>query len=210
MLKKMKIFNKKDTTTSIKTQLFIDQKRNSSVVRFISPGHPLYDNILEKEENSIRILAPNEEAFSEKSLTHIFAAIVTHNEQNYFVINTFKHFKEQGYGGLLQFDENIYNVIPFSETEDEYQTSYDYTFNEIYEYDHPVSAHLIMYKSLKNSGKLALNKGKTPLSITMIDDNRQNFEQKLNHDELDIIDFIIIPAIEAYNKLLDNLNLNAQ
>lgn len=205
MLKKMKFFNKKDTK-SIKNQFFIDEQRNSTVVSFVAPGHPLYDNILDKEENNLRIFAPNEEAFNEKSLTHIFVAIVIHNKQNYLVINSFKHFKEQGYGGLLQFDENIYNVIPFSENENEYQTSYDFTFNEIYEYDHPVETHLIMYNSLKNSGKLALNRGKTPINLKMIDNNRQTFTQKLNGQELDIIDYVIIPAIDAYNKLQKNIN----
>ncbi len=209
MFKKMKIFKKKETT-SLKTQLFIDEKRNLSVVSFITAGHPLYDNILEKEENDLHILAPNETVFNEKSLTHNFVAIVTHNENNYLVINSFKHFKEQGYGGLLQFDENIYNVIPFKETEDEYQTSYDYTFNEIYEYDHPVETHLLMYNSLKHTGKIAINRGKTPINLKMIDDNRQVFTQKLSNEELDIIDYIIIPSISAYTKLQDNLAINFQ
>lgn len=100
----------------VKPQKFVDLKRTNSIVSFIHPGHPLYDNIAAKEENRLRILAPNETAYSENSLTHNFAAIVIYNGLNYLIINSLKHFKEQSIGGLLQFDENIYNVIPFLKT----------------------------------------------------------------------------------------------
>ena len=89
----------------VKPQKFVDLKRTNSIVNFIHPGHPLYDNIAAKEENRLRILAPNETAYSENSLTHNFAAIVIYNGLNYLIINSLKHFKEQSIGGLLQFDE---------------------------------------------------------------------------------------------------------
>lgn len=76
----------------VKPQKFVDLKRTNSIVSFIHPGHPLYDNIAAKEENRLRILAPNETAYSENSLTHNFAAIVIYNGLNYLIINSLKHF----------------------------------------------------------------------------------------------------------------------
>ena len=184
-----------------KQQRFTDIKRTNSVVNFITPGHPLYDNIVSKEEDIVRFLSPNQTAFNEKSTIHNFVAIVTSNEQNYLLINTLKHFKEQSFGGLLQYDETIYNVIPFFETEEEYKTASDYTFSETYEYDHPVQTYSLRYNSKKHSGKIILDRGKTPISIKTIDQNRNIFNEKLTKEEVGIIDYIIIPAIIAFDKL---------
>lgn len=203
ILEKLNIFNKKDISTNAKPQSFVDLKRASSQISFINQGHPLYDNIVAKEENKLRILAPNQTAFDETSLTHIFVAIVNVNEQNFLVINSLKHFKEQSIGGLLQFDEKIYNVIPFFENDEEYQTAHDYTFSETYEYDHPVENYNLIFNSKYHSGKIALNRGKTPISIKMIDEIRPTFMQKLTGEELDIIDYVIIPAIKEHNDLLN-------
>ena len=203
ILKKLSIFNKKDAIMNTKNQHFVDTKRASCKIDFINDGHPLYDNIVAKEENKLRILAPNHTAFDETSLTHIFVAIVNVNEQNFLIINSLKHFKEQSIGGLLQFDEKIYNVIPFFENDEEYQTSSDYTFSETYEYDHPVESYGLIYNSKHHSGKITFNRGKTPIAIKMIDDNRSTFAQKLTKDEVDIIDYVIIPAIREHDNLLN-------
>ena len=152
----------------VKPQKFVDLKRTNSIVSFIHPGHPLYDNIAAKEENRLRILAPNETAYSENSLTHNFAAIVIYNGLNYLIINSLKHFKEQSIGGLLQFDENIYNVIPFFEDEEEYQTASDYTFRETYEYDHPVESYAFLAEQNGKSVKITLDHGKKPVNVKMI------------------------------------------
>lgn len=200
MLKWRKTDNKK-TSHLTKDQTTILLKRENSSVNFIHPGHPLYDNIAAAEENKYRILAPNESAYDEVSLTHNFAAIVTHNQQNFLVINTFKHFKEQSIGGLLQYDENIYSVIPFFENEEEYQTANDFSFREIYEYDHPVQRYGFTYTDNINYGNLTLERGKLPVQILMIDQNRKLFTDKIPQNMVSLIDYIVIPAINAYNQI---------
>ena len=199
MLKWLKTDNNKSSSVSTE-QNSIDTKRSYSTINFIHPGHPLYDNIATKEENQYNILAPNESAYDETCLIHNFAAIVNHNSQTFLVINTFKHFKEQSIGGLLQFDENIYSVIPFFENDEEYHTANDFSFRETYEYDHPVEQYGFSYSDNINYGTLKLEKGKKPLRIKMIDTNRKLFTNKLPHDMISLIDYIIIPAINAYDK----------
>ncbi len=197
------LFNtlKKNEKTYIKPQRFVDIKRQNSSVNFIHPGHPLYDNIVAKEENQLRIKAPNETAYNETSLTHNFVAVVEYNEQNYLVINSFKHFKEQSIGGLLQFDENIYNVIPFFENEEEYQTASDYTFRETYEYDHPVESYAFIAEAAGKASKIIIERGKKNLTIQMIDTKRQLFTPKLNNEQLELLDYVVIPALNAYNDI---------
>ncbi|MBR5598793.1 MAG: hypothetical protein IKW39_02000 [Alphaproteobacteria bacterium] len=195
----IKKLNSKEIYT--KPQRFIDLKRATSIIEFLTPGHPLYDNLAQKEEDKLRILAPNDSAFDETSLNHNFIATVRYNDRSFLVINSLKHFKEQSIGGLLQYDENIFNVIPFFETEDEYQTSYDFTFSETYEYDHPVELYTFTYHSSKNSGKISLNRGKIPITINMIDNNRLLFTQKLTPEEIEIVDYVIIPAVDAFKNI---------
>lgn len=185
----------------IKPQKFVDLKREKSEVNFIHPGHPLYDNIVAKEKNQLRIMAPNETAYNETSLIHNFVAIVTYNEQNYLVINSFKHFKEQSIGGLLQFDENIYNIIPFFEDEEEYQTARDYTFRETYEYDHPVESYAFIAEEDNKISKLILERGKKPITISMIDNKRETFTAKLSGKQIELLDYVAIPALNAYNEI---------
>ncbi len=184
-----------------KPQRFVDIKRSSVIVEFLTPGHPLYDNLLAKEENKLRILAPNDTAFDETSLIHNFVATVLYNDEHYLLINSFKHFKEQSIGGLLQYDENIFNIIPFFETESEYKTANDFTFTETYEYDHPVETYFLTYHSAENSGKITLNRGKLPIDIKMIDNERKLFTEKLTPKEIEMIDYIIIPSLTAFNEL---------
>ena len=186
--------------TYIKPQKFVEIKRKQSTVEFIHPGHLLYDSIVSDEENKIRLLAPNEAAYNENSLTHNFVAIVVYNELNYLVINSFKHFKEQSIGGLLQFDENIYDVIPFFEDDDEYQTAKDYIFKETYEYDHPVESYAFVAE-YENSAKISLERGKKPLTIRQIDEKRPVFTEKLTQTQIELIDYVIMPAINAYNEI---------
>ena len=197
----MKKANNKEKYT--KQQRFVDIKRCNSIVNFIAPGHPLYDNIASKEENIVRMLAPNQTAYNEKSTIHNFVAIITYNEQNFLLINTLKHFKEQTIGGILQYDENIYNVIPFFETDEEYQTASDYTFSEVFEYDHPVQTYALRYTSKKHTGKITLDRGKTPVGIKMIDEKRELFNDKFSKDEIEVVDYVIMPAINAFDKLLE-------
>ncbi|MCM1323632.1 MAG: hypothetical protein NC218_05680 [Acetobacter sp.] len=185
----------------IKPQKFVDIKRQKTSVNFIHPGHPLYDNIVAKEENQLRIKAPNETAYNETSLIHNFVAIVTYNEQNYLVINSFKHFKEQSIGGLLQFDENIYNIIPFFEDEEEYQTASDYTFRETYEYDHPVESYAFIAEAQKQSSIITLERGKKSLTVQMIDSKRELFTPKLTGEQIELLDYVVIPALNAYNEI---------
>ena len=187
----------------IKPQKFIDAKRSQIEVNFIHPGHPLYDNIVSKEENKLHILAPNETAYSENSLIHNFVAIITYNEQNYLIINSFKHFKEQSIGGLLQYDENIYNIIPFFENEEEYETASDYTFKETYEYDHPVESYAFYAEEKDKKTKIVLERGKKPLTVKMIDGERELFTEKLTQQQIELIDYIIIPALNAYTEILN-------
>lgn len=181
-----------------KEQTLLDIKRSSVIVNFIHPGHPLYDNIVAKEENDLHILAPNETAYNETSLTHNFVAIVIYNNQNYLVINSFKHFKEQSIGGLLQFDENIYEVIPFFETEEEYKTASNYVIRETYEYDHPVENYAFIFEQNNKQTKLIYERGKKPLTTTMIDSLRSLFATKLTASQTELIDCIVIPALKAY------------
>lgn len=187
----------------VKPQKFVDLKRTNSIVSFIHPGHPLYDNIAAKEENRLRILAPNETAYSENSLTHNFAAIVIYNGLNYLIINSLKHFKEQSIGGLLQFDENIYNVIPFFEDEEEYQTASDYTFRETYEYDHPVESYAFLAEQNGKSVKITLDHGKKPVNVKMIDEKRSLFSAKLTAEQVELIDYVVMPALNAYTEILN-------
>ena len=187
----------------IKPQKFIDAKRSQIEVNFIHPGHPLYDNIVSKEENKLHILAPNETAYSENSLIHNFVAIITYNEQNYLIINSFKHFKEQSIGGLLQYDENIYNIIPFFENEEEYETASDYTFKETYEYDHPGESYAFYAEEKDKKTKIVLERGKKPLTVKMIDGERELFTEKLTQQQIELIDYIIIPALNAYTEILN-------
>lgn len=188
----------------IKPQKFIDIKRSQIEVNFIHPGHPLYDNIVTKEENKLRILAPNETAYSENSLIHNFVAIINYNELNYLIINSFKHFKEQSIGGLLQYDENIYNIIPFYENEEEYETASDYTFKETYEYDHPVESYAFYAETQDKKTKIAIERGKQPITIKMIDEKRKLFTEKLTQQQIELIDYIIMPAISAYTEILNS------
>jgi len=201
----LKIFNwiKAHTKgeTYIKPQKFVEIKRGQSTVEFIHPGHPLYDNIVEQEENKVLLLAPNEAAYNENSLTHNFVAIVIHNELKYLVINSFKHFKEQSIGGLLQFDENIYDVIPFFEDEEEYQTANDYIFSETYEYDHPVENYAFTATHNNKTVKISAERGKKPITIRQIDEKRPIFTEKLPQEQLELIDYTIIPAVNAYNEI---------
>lgn len=189
----------------IKPQKFVDIKRQNSIVNFIQAGHPLYDNIVAKEENRLHILAPNETAYNETSLIHNFVAIVVYNGLNYLVINSFKHFKEQSIGGLLQFDETSYNIIPFFEDEEEYQTASDYNFRETYEYDHPVENYAFLAEGKGKTTKITLEHGKKPLTVKMIDSNRDIFTGKLPQEQLELIDYVVIPAINAYNQRREQL-----
>lgn len=184
--------------TYIKPQKFVEIKRGQSSVEFIHPGHPLYDNILSDEENKISLLAPNEAAYNENSLTHNFAAIVIYNDMRYLVVNSFKHFKEQSIGGLLQFDENIYNVIPFSESDEEYKTAPDYIFKETYEYDHPVENYAFTAEYDNKISKISFEHGKKPLTIRQIDEKRSFFTEKLSQKQIEMIDYTVIPALNAY------------
>lgn len=202
----MKILNwlkslTKNDQTYLKPQKFVDIKRDSSTVEFIHAGHPLYDAIVSKEENRLRLLAPNETAYNETSLTHNFVAIVVYNNNNYLVINSFKHFKEQSIGGLLQFDENIYNVIPFFEDEEEYQTALGSTFREVYEYDHPVQSYAFVAEREKSFTKLSLERGKRPITLKTIDENRSLFTDKLSQTEIELIDYVAIPALNTYEAI---------
>lgn len=187
--------------TYIKPQKFVDLKRQDCTVSFITPGHPLYDNIVAKEENQLRIKAPNETAYNETSLIHNFVAIVQYNEQNYLVINSLKHFKEQSIGGLLQFDENLYNIIPFFENEEEYQTASDFTFSETYEYDHPVESYAFVAKTGNDDIKITLDRGKKPITVKMIDTTRKLFTTKLSGKQIELLDYVVIPALNAYNDI---------
>ena len=185
-------------TVYIKPQKFVEIKRSASAMEFIEAGHPLYDNIVSAEENKVRLLAPNETAYDETSLLHNFVCIVTYNNAKYLVINSFKHFKEQSIGGLLQFDENIYHVIPFFENEDEYQTKAEFTFKETYEYDHPVENYALICNYNQKNTRITLDRGKKPLTIRMIDEQRPLFTEKLPHNQIEMIDYVVIPAINYY------------
>lgn len=185
----------------VKPQKFVALKRQASAVNFIHAGHPLYDNIVENEKNQLRILAPNETAYNETSLIHNFVAIVTYNEQKYLLINSFKHFKEQSIGGLLQFDENIYTVIPFFEDEEEYQTATECVFKETYEYDHPIETYAILVEENQHITKITLERGKKPITVNMIDSNRKVFTPKLTQNQIEYIDYVVMPALIAYNDI---------
>ena len=198
--------NIKSKEIYLKPQRFVDLKRSQSVVEFLTPGHPLYDNLASTEENKLRILALNDAAFNETSLIHNFIATVIYNDQSFLIINSLKHFKEQSIGGLLQYDENIFNVIPFYETDEEYKTSLDYTFTETYEYDHPVEYYSLSHHSSTNSGKIIVNRGKTPISVKMIDDNRSLFTEQLTKEEIEMLDYIVIPALEEFKKLQEKIS----
>ncbi len=193
-----KLFKGATTTNNPKEQVAIEMKRQKSSVEFIFPGHPLYDNIVTQEKNHLRILAPNETAYDETSLIHNFVAIVTNESNNYIVVNSSRHFKEQSIGGLLQFDENIYNVIPFFEDETEYQTANAFTYSETYEYDHPVQ--LYGFTAEHNGKAIGINyeKGKKPLTVDMIDKLRPLFSSHLNEENIFLIDCAVIPALNAY------------
>lgn len=182
----------------IKPQKFVEIKRNNTHIEFIHQGHPLYDNIVAKEENNLRLLAPNEAAYNETSLIHNFVAIATYKEDSYLVINSFKHFKEQSIGGLLQYDENIFEVIPFFEDDEEYQTANSHIFSEIYEYDHPVESYALTVTHNQTTTKLIIERGKQPLTLKMIDAHRQLFTEKLTPEQIEMVDYIIIPALDSY------------
>ena len=185
----------------IKPQKFIELKRSQSIIEFIHPGHPLYDNLAEAEDNQVHLLAPNEAAYNETSLTHNFVAIVTYNEQKHIVLNSFKHFKEQSIGGLLQFDENIYTVIPFFEDEEEYQMANSYVFSETYEYDHPVENYALNISHNNKDTKIVVDRGKKPINVHMIDEKRPLFTEKLTQEQIELIDYTIIPALNAYTEI---------
>ena len=184
-----------------KEQVAVEMKRQKSTVEFIFPGHPLYDNIVTQEKNQLRILAPNETAYDETSLIHNFVAIVTNDSNTQVVVNSSRHFKEQSIGGLLQFDENIYNVIPFFEDETEYQTANAFTYSETYEYDHPVQ--LYGFTAEHNGKAIGINyeKGKKPLSVSMIDKLRPLFSTYLDEENIFLIDCAVIPAFNAYTSI---------
>lgn len=192
-----------------KQQQFVSIKRTAIDVEFIYPGHPLYDNIVNKEENLLRILAPNETEYNETSLIHNFAAIIKHNNNNFLVINSTRHFKEQTIGGLLQFDENIYNVVPFHEDETEYQTANAYTFSETYECDHPVEIYGFTAERNHNVISISLERGKKAISIKMIDEIRSTFTSKLPEDYIELIDYIVLPAVEQYDKIQEQIKQRA-
>ena len=185
----------------IKPQKFVKLKRDNSSVEFIHAGHPLYDNIVAEEENTVRLLAPNDAAYNENSLIHNFVAIVTYNDDTYLVINSFKHFKEQSIGGVLQYDETLYEVIPFFEDEEEYQTANSYIFSETYEYDHPVENYTFSSSHNNQSIKLSVERGKKPVNIRMIDEKRPLFTQKLPQEQIELIDYTVIPALDAYTEI---------
>ena len=193
----------------VKPQKFVDLKRHQTHVQFITAGHPLYDNIVAAEENETCLLAPNEAAYSENSLTHNFVAIANYNEENYLVINSFKHFKEQSIGGLLQFDENIYTVIPFFEDDEEYQTANSFTFSETYEYDHPVETYAFMASHTDTDIKITFERGKKPLAVKMIDEKRPLFTEKLSATMIELIDYTVIPAIDAFEDLQEKHQIKA-
>lgn len=180
---------------------FTDIKRDSCLVEFIYPGHPLYDNLLTEEENKLRILAPNETAYNETSMLHVFAAVAHLNHRTYLVVNSTKHFKEQSIGGLLQFDENVYDVIPFEETEAEYHVGDVFSFSETYEYDHPVESYAFTAEAHGVLSRLTINRGKAPILIRMLDKNRPLFTEKLTEEQIGLLDFVVIPAIDAYNEV---------
>lgn len=181
-----------------KEQVVAEMKRQKSNVEFIFPGHPLYDNIVTQEKNQLRILAPNETAYDETSLIHNFVAIVTNEDNNYVVVNSSRHFKEQSIGGLLQFDENIYNVIPFFEDETEYQTANAFTYSETYEYDHPVQLYGFTAEHNGQAIGIDYERGKKPLTVNMIDKLRPLFSSYLNDEYIGLIDCAVIPALNAY------------
>lgn len=181
-----------------KEQVVAEMKRQKSNVEFIFPGHPLYDNIVTQEKNQLRILAPNETAYDETSLIHNFVAIVTNEDNNYVVVNSSRHFKEQSIGGLLQFDENIYNVIPFFEDETEYQTANAFTYSETYEYDHPVQLYGFTAEHNGQAIGIDYDRGKKPLTVNMIDKLRPLFSSYLNDEYIGLIDCAVIPALNAY------------
>ena len=191
-----------------KAQKFVEIKRGNITVEFIHAGHPLYDNILDTEKDQVRLLAPNDAAYNETSLLHNFAAITTYNEQKYLVINTLKHFKEQSIGALLQYDENIYQVIPFLEDEEQYQTTGEYLFNEVYEYDHPVESYAFIAEYEGKRSKILFEHGKQPLHITMLDSQRPLFAENLPPAVLEVMDYVVLPTINTY-KELQNRHQNA-
>lgn len=199
---------KPQKNVSNQTQKFIDIKRSSTIINFIHPGHPLYDNVVAKEENRLRILAPNETAYSENSLWHKFVAIAFYKGASYLIINSIKHYKEQSIGGLLQFDENIYNIIPFFENEKEYQTAGEYTFRETYEYDHPVENYAFWAEYQGKSVKIVLERGKQLLTLKMIDKDRNLFTSKLSARQIEIIDYVVMPAINAHATLSQKHNIS--
>lgn len=131
-------------------------------------------------------------------------AIITYENNKYLVINSFKHFKEQSIGGLLQFDENIYNVIPFFEDEEEYQTAPGDTFREVYEYDHPVQSYAFIAENQKNFIKLTQDRGKRPITLKTIDENRSLFSKKLPASQIELIDYVAIPALNTYNNIQEH------
>lgn len=188
-----------------KQQAFVSVKRTAIDVEFIYPGHPLYDNIVNQEENQLRILAPNETEYNETSLIHNFAAIINHNDCSYLVVNSTRHFKEQTIGGLLQFDENIYNVVPFYEDDTEYQTANAYTFSETYECDYPVEIYGFTAERNHNVINISLEHGKKAISIKMIDKMRNTFASKLPEDYIELIDYIVLPAVEEYEHIQEKI-----
>lgn len=193
----------------VKPQKFVDLKRSQTTIEFIRPGHPLYDNIVSAEENETCLLAPNEAAYNETSLTHNFVAIATYNEMTYLVINSFKHFKEQSIGGLLQYDENIYTVIPFFEDDEEYQTANSYIFSETYEYDHPVETYAFMASHNDQTVKITLDRGKHPVEVKMIDEKRPLLTEKLSSEFIELIDYTIIPTLNAFHEMQEKRNNKA-
>lgn len=199
----------KGEDTYIKPQKFVDLKRSQTTVEFITYGHPLYDNIVSAEENETCLLAPNEAAYNETSLTHNFVALTNYNKETYLVINSFKHFKEQSIGGLLQFDENIYTVVPFFEDDEEYQTANSYIFSETYEYDHPVESYAFMASHNDQTIKITLDRGKQPVAVKMIDEKRPLFTEKLTTKYIELIDYTIIPAINAFNEMQEKRSTKA-
>ena len=208
MLNILNWFKNRKNDLYIKPQKFIELKRKETVIEFIHNGHPLYDNIVDAEKNQLRFLTPNEAAYNETSLIHNFVAIVTYNGYNYLVINSFKHFKEQSIGGLLQFDENIYNVIPFFEDEEEYQTANNFLFSETYEYDHPVETYAFFAEYNAQKTKISLERGKKPININMIDSYRSLFTEKLTQQQIELIDYAVIPAINTYNALQEKRKIS--
>ena len=105
----------------------------------------------------------------------------------------------------MQFDENIYNVVPFYEDDTEYQTANAYTFSETYECDYPVEIYGFTAERNHNVINISLEHGKKAISIKMIAKMRNTFASKLPEDYIELIDYIVLPAIEEYEHIQEKI-----